>query len=241
MDNIFFTPLEETISFYTRNDFAIINRFLAGNFDALWKDALIAYEDNRGILEEYEKGIRSADSDYDIKWQTSLKKRLIHHLDDAAKERIIKNAENDISNILEAVYPSKRDMLLYRTAWIDREHAVKNSFPYSREYKALSFETGSVFEIKTISSYSLTPYREDDDVGSGFFRYEMRVPRGMPVLELDSFVTHNEEGEVLLPPMVCKVVDIRFSEHRACKGIIELEYVKPLKEAGGGIDDGEKG
>ena len=35
MENIFFTPLEETISFYTRNDYAIINRFLSGNFDAL--------------------------------------------------------------------------------------------------------------------------------------------------------------------------------------------------------------
>ena len=78
MENIFFTPLEETISFYTRNDYAIINRFLTGNFDALWRDALIAYEDNRGILEEYEKGIRNVDSDYDIKWQNSLKKRLLN-------------------------------------------------------------------------------------------------------------------------------------------------------------------
>ncbi len=233
MDDIFFTPLEETISFYTRNDFAIINRFLTGNFDALWKDAIIAYEDNRGILEEYEKGIRSVGSDYDIKWQNSLKKRLLNHLDDAAKDKIIKNAKNDISNILGAVYPSKKDMLLYRTAWIDREYAVKNSFPYSREYKALSFGVGSILEIKMISSYSLMPYREDDDVGSDFFRYEMRVSCGMPILELDSFATHNEEGEVLLPPMVCKVVNIRFSEHSACKGIIELEYIRPLKEIEG--------
>lgn len=228
MGNIFFTPLEETISFYTRNDFAIINRFLTGNFDALWRDALIAYEDNRGILEEYEKGIRNVDSDYDIKWQNSLKKRLLNHLDDAAKDAIIKNAKNDISNILGAVYPSKKDMLLYRTAWIDRESVVENSFPYSREYKALLFEAGSILEIKTISSYSLTPYREDDDVGSDFYRYEMRVSCGMPVLELDSFVTHNEGGEVLLPPMVCKVINIRFAEHPACRGIIELECLKSL-------------
>lgn len=228
MDNVSFTPLEETINFYTRNDFAIINHYLIDNFDVLWKYAWIAYEDNRIILEDYEKGIRSVDSDYDIKWQNSLKKRLINQLDDAAKDAIIKNAKNDIANIKEALYPSKRDMLLYRTAWIDREHAVKNSFPYSREYKALSFDIGSILEIRIISSYSLTPYREDDDVGSDFFRYEMRVPCGMPVLELDSFVTHNEEGEVLMPPMVCEVVNIRSSKHSACKGIIELEYIKPL-------------
>ena len=35
MDNILFTPLEETISFYTRNDFAVINHLLAGNLEAL--------------------------------------------------------------------------------------------------------------------------------------------------------------------------------------------------------------
>lgn len=228
MDNILFTPLEETISFYTRNDFAVINHLLAGNFDALWEYAQIAYEDNRGILAEYERGERSVDSDYDVKWQSSLKKRLINSLDDAAKEMIIKNAESDIANILKAVYPAPKDMLLYRTAWIDREYAATNRFPYSREYKALPFEVGSILEIKIISSYALTPYREDENVGSDFFRYELRIPCGMPVLELDQFVTHNEEGEVLIPPMVCKVSDIQSSEYSTCKGIIELEYIKPL-------------
>ena len=42
------------------------------------------------------------------------------------------------------------------------------------------------------------------------------------ILELDRFITHNEEGEVLLPPMKCSVVDIHPSEHAACKGIVEL-------------------
>ena len=228
MSNMSFTPLEETISFYTRNDFAIMNHLLAGNMDALWQYALIAYGDNRAILEEYAQGMRSVDSDYDIKWQNSLKKRLLDGLDDAAKEAILQNAKNDIANILEAVYPAKEDMLLYRTAWIDRSCAAQNRFPYSREYKALLLEAGSVLEIKTISSYSLTPYREDENVGSDFFRYEMRVPRGMPILELDQFITHNEEGEVLLPPMVCKVTGIRSCEHPTCQGIIDLEYVKPL-------------
>lgn len=228
MDNTLFTPLEESISFYTRNDFAIMNHLLVGNFEDLWKYAQIAYEDNRAILEEYETGERSIESDYDVKWQNALKQRLINGLDDAAKERILKNAESDIANILKAVYPAKKEMQLYRTAWIDREYAAANCFPYSREYKALSFEVGDTLEIKIISSYSLTPYRENDDVGSDFFRYELHVPQGSPILELDPLVTHNEEGEVLLPPMVCRVADIRSSGYSACKGIIELEYLKPL-------------
>lgn len=232
MENILFTPIEETISFYTRNDFAIINHLLIGDLDGLWNDALIAYQDNRGILDEYEKGIRHVNGDYDIKWQNSLKKRLFNDLDDAAREMIITNAESDIANILNAVYPAPKDMLLYRTAWIDREYAAANHYPYSREYKALPFEVGSILEIKIISSYSLAPYREDDDVGSYFFRYELRVPCGMPILELDQFITHNEDGEVLLPPMKCKVVNIRSFEHSTCKGIIELEYMEALDPNG---------
>lgn len=226
---LLFTPLEETISFYTRNDFAVMNHLLTDNYDDLWHYAQIAYKDNRDILEEYAKGSRSVDSDYDIKWQNSLRKRLIGELDEAAKKTIIENAKSDIYNILHAMYPAQQEMLLYRTSWIDRKFEGKDVFPYSREYKTMSFETGSMIEIKIISSYSLTPYREDDDVGSNFFRYELHVPCGLPILELDPFITHNEDGEVLLPPMMCRVTDIRSCEHSNCKGIVSLEYIEPLR------------
>ena len=112
MDKTSFTPLEETISFYTRNDFAIMNHLLVGNFDDIWKYAMLAYGDNRGIIEEYETGVRSIDSDYDIKWLNALKKRLLDALDDAAKETIIDNAKRDIANILNAMYPAKEEILL---------------------------------------------------------------------------------------------------------------------------------
>ena len=223
-----FTPLEEAISFYTRNDFAIINHLLTENYDDLWSYAQIAYQDNRSILEEYANGARSINSDYDRKWQNSLKKRLLVGFDEAAKKTIIENAKSDIHNILHSMYPAQQEMFLYRTAWMDRKFVGKSVFPYSREYKAMSFGTGSIIEIKIISSYSLTPYREDDDVGSSFFRYELHVPSGLPILELDKFVTHNEEGEVLLPPLMCRVTDIRSCEHLNCKGIVRLEYIKPL-------------
>ena len=90
-------------------------------------------------------------------------------------------------------------------------------------------EPYGMIEVKIISSYSLTPYREDDDVGSNFFRYELHVPLGLPILELNQFVTHNEDGEVLLPPMMCRVTDIRSCEHSNCKGIVNIEYIQPLQ------------
>lgn len=226
--DLFFTPLEETISFYTRNDFAIMNHLLVGNFDGLWKYALIAYNDNRGILDEYAQGHRTVDSEYDIKWMNCLKKRLLTDMDNTAKETIIANAKQDISNILNAMRPATRIMHLYRTAWIDKEHTAKDQFAYSREYSSLPFAEGSLLEIKTISSCSLTPYREADDVESDFYRYEVCVPCGMPILELDQFVTHNEEGEVLLPPMQCRVINVRDADIKGCRKIIEVECLKPL-------------
>lgn len=226
--DLLFTPLEETISFYTRNDFAIINHLLAGNYDGLWKYALIAYNDNRGVLDEYAQGLRTVDSEYDIKWINCLKKRLLTDLDDTAKETIIANAKQDIANILDAMRPAKQIMHLYRTAWIDKDCTAKDAFAYSREYSSLPFAEGSLLEIKTISSCSLTPYREADDVGSDFYRYEICVPCGIPVLELDQFVTHNEDGEVLLPPMQYRVINVRDADIKGCRKIIEMECLKPL-------------
>lgn len=225
-NNTSFTPVEETISFYTRNDFAVMNRLLIGDYDGLWKYAQLAYNDNRGIIDEYKSGIRAINSDYDIKWLNCLKKRILNGFDDAAKEAIIKNAQNDIANLMSAMCPAKETLHLYRTSWIDKENTPENNFSYSREYKALSFDVGSILEILTISSCSLTPYREDEDVGSDFYRYEITVPRGMPILELDQFITHNEDGEVLLPPMNCKVICIRDANIKRCKGIIELECLE---------------
>ena len=65
-NTLLFTPLEETISFYTRNDFAIMNHLMVGNWSDIWKYALLAYADNQGIIQEYEAGIRTIDRDYDI-------------------------------------------------------------------------------------------------------------------------------------------------------------------------------
>lgn len=228
MDNPTFSPIEKAVSFYTRNDFAILNNLLLGNYDALWKYALIAYNDNQAIINEYENGERTIDGDYDIKWLNCLKERLIEHLDDEAKRKVINIAKTDISNILRSMTPTKDNLFLFRTAWIDEDYDTGSAYAYSREYKALEFAVGSILEIKTISSYSLTPYRENEDVGSDFYRYEICVPEGKNVLLLDQFVCHNEDGEVLLPPMKCKVIGICDGESTRCRGIIELEYVEQL-------------
>lgn len=229
MDRLSFSPIEKTVSFYTRNDFAILNRLLIGDYDGLWQYALLAYRDNQGILDEYESGVRAVRGDYDVKWINCLRERLVGQLDDGAKRKIIAAAQDDISNILGAMAPAKERLSLFRTAWVSREGIPAGTVPYSREYPAVLLTAGGIFAVETISSYSLTPYREEDDVGSDFYRYELCVPAGKNVLPLDPFISHNENGEVLLPPMKCRVTGIRGSENERCRGIIALEYLEQLQ------------
>lgn len=229
MDHLTFSPIEKTISFYTRNDFAILNSLLFGDHDTLWKWAWIAYQDNQAIINEYENGVRKVNSDYDVKWLNCLKERLIERMDDKAKRKIVDTAQSDILNILGAMTPTREKRLLFRTAWLDAKYAINGTYPYSREYKTMEFDVGDILEIKTISSYSFTPYRENEDIGSDFYRYEICVPEGKSILPLDQFVCHNEDGEVLLPPMKCKVMGIRKGGNERCRGIIELEYLEQLQ------------
>lgn len=227
-----FSEIEETISFYTRNDFAIINCLLADDMDDLWNSARVAYNDNKAILKEFEDGVREITSSYDRKWIHILQGRLIEklddELDDEAKEKIIKNAKNDISNIFSAMSPAGEALKLYRTAWVTNSIETDHVYPYAHQHQSLLLETGTVTEIKIISSTSLTPYREDDEIACDYYRYEILVPKNGLVLKLDQFECHNEEGEVLLPPMKCKVNNIHPSGKKRCRGIIELEYIERL-------------
>lgn len=179
METLSFTPIEKTVSFYTRNDFAILNDLLLGHWESLWESARLAYRDNQGIIDEYESGVRTVGSDYNRKWLNCLKERLFDDLDDQAKHRVVDTARSDIANILNAMAPAVEELLLFRTAWIDRDQDVTGAFAYSTQYKSLAFSAGSMIDIEIISSCSLTPYREDEDVGSDFYRYEIRVPAGI--------------------------------------------------------------
>lgn len=231
METLSFTPIEKTVSFYTRNDFAILNDLLLGCWGSLWESARLAYRDNQGIIDEYESGVRTVGSDYDRKWLNCLKERLFDGLDDQVKHRVVDTAKSDIANILNAMAPAAKELLLFRTAWIDRDQDVIGAFAYSTQYKSLAFSAGSMIDIEIISSSSLAPYREDEDVGSDFYRYEIRVPAGNNVLPLDPYITHNEDGEVLLPPMRCRVTEIRGGTVGRCRGVIALEYLEQLRKA----------
>jgi hypothetical protein len=202
------TP-EESVFFYTRNNYMIINSLLSGNMDNFRKFSEMINEDIKGILSEVDSGQRSMDKRY-IEW---YERRLYNQLDEAAKDKIISTAHSDCVNIINAMYPAQEEMLLYRTVWCVRKESILPDYCI-----------GGTAEFPIISSTSLTPYMEHID--SPFYRYEIRVPKGRKLLELDRFdpFIRNESGEVLLPPMCCKITGIRTSDNPNCKAIVELMY-----------------
>ena len=220
MDKVY-TPLEEAVSFYTRNDFAIYVALMLGNYDRLWDVARIAYKDNLDIIGEYENGSRRVESDEDIKWLNSLRMRVISELDDETKSKIVETAKSDISLLLNAMKPCEEPLKLYRSAWVNKDTA-EGDFAFSREYNSLKAEENGVFDIAVITSCSMTPFRAEDDLGSERFSYIINVPKGIPILKLDEFSCHNEDGEVLLPPMRFKVLKRSAGEQAGEREKLEL-------------------
>lgn len=203
--------LEETIFFYTRNDYLIVNNLLCGNMQRLWKVAEIVNNDSRGVLEEHKRGERTLDEKSIERYQN----RMYEKLDDTAKSKILRIAKNDISNILNAMKPIQEQVVVYRNVRID------DVLPHH--------DLNDMVEFKIISSTSIVPSVPNHD----YYRYEINIPKNGLVLELDRFdsFVRNEDGEILLPPMKCRINNWRNSDNGHCKGIIELEYLEKLSIA----------
>ena len=210
--------LEETIYFYLRSDYLILNTLLGGKMNNLWEAAEMSNEESKDMLKEFEEGKRTLDDKQIARYHN----RIFEKLDGEAKENIIKIAKIDISNFLGAMKPAKKEMLLYRTVWY--KEALSYGLP--------NYDADDIVEFKTISSTAIAPY--DENNGSEFYRYEITVPKGGHILELDEHEEYSqrwwENGEVLLPPMKCRVKNLRDSDNENCKGIIELEYTERLSD-----------
>jgi len=92
------------------------------------------------------------------------------------------------------------------------------------------YRPNDIVEFKIISSASIVPVDQSFGHDSNFYRYEITVPKNGYVLELDQFdnFIRNEDNEILLPPMKCRVKNTRDNSNGNCKGIIELEYLEKL-------------
>ena len=173
-----------------------------GNFSHLWEVAEIVNNDSKDVLSENDQEKRVLDKQ-SLSW---YKKRIYEKLDDYTKISIIETAKKDVENILNAMSPVKEQIKLYRNV------RIKDIVPVCK--------VGEVVSFKIISSTSIIPSEQNQD----FYRYEIIVPKNTPILELDQFseVVRNENGEVLLPPMKCKVSNI-IEGKGYCKKVIVFQ------------------
>ena len=88
--------LEESIFFYTRNDYLLINNLLCNNISELRRFADIVNTDSKGMLKEHSDGINVL-SDQMIRYYQS---RIYEEWNEATESEIIERAKNDVSNIL---------------------------------------------------------------------------------------------------------------------------------------------
>ena len=209
--------LEETLYFYTRNDYLVVNNLLNGNMDLLWEVVPLVVNDNIAVLREHYNGERPPFDDKTIAW---LKRRAWEKIDDKAKAEIIEIAKNDIMNILNAMKPTKNEITLYRVIIIDDDGFRR---PYTN---SLNHNIGDIVEFRHLSSTCINPgYEEitgaEEKTGYAFYRYEIGIPNNGLVLEL--------ENEVILPPMKCRITNIRpDSSNEKCRGVVELKCIENL-------------
>ena len=216
--------LDETIYFYLRSDFLLLNTFLGGKMNNLWESAEKVNKESKGMLKEFEDGIRTLDEKQIARYHN----RIFDTLDDEAKENVIKIAKIDIANFLAAMKPAESDMPLYRSVWLHQWRQPDSDSLYSFP----QCNVDDIIEFKTLLSTAIAPY--DENGGTEFYRYEIIVPKGKPILVLDEHDEYSkrwwENGEVILPPIKCRVKDIRDSDNEKCKGIITFEYLERLPD-----------
>lgn len=209
------SDIEETIYFFTRNDYNLIREFhreTSRGQKLQWIEFCI--DDNRKVLNEYETGIRDANSPLDQKKIHSLKKRAfegaIVNGNDFLMEKIRETLEKDILLIYKEMVQTEEELMVYRTEDVGGHNIT-------------SADIGKIKSFKIIKSTSLTPYQEE--VRKDFYRFEIIIPKNNLVLELDRFDTHNEKGEVLLPPTACRITNVEVSANKECRAIIKMEVI----------------
>ena len=216
-----FASIEETIYFYTWNDSKTIREYFLSCLsegDYKKKAHYFNFESNVGtsidasrkLLEKYENGTKAKDTPLDHKIFNILNNRVHGDID---YQEVY---EKDISNIFEAMKPTKEKIVLYRT--VEEQHVPKDISTY---------KNNPVYNFMYIFSTALAPYKEEEQK-KNFYRYEIIVPENNFVLELDQYETRNEKGEVLLPLTKYKIINIRDSDSNngLCKGIIEVEVIE---------------
>ena len=211
--------IEESICFYTRNDYLLINDLLWGNSDNIEKVIKIIVENSKACMKEAEEiGIEN-------RWRggperchalyEAYQKRTPKDLTANAKTKLIVQAKNDIENLFAAMQPCKTQMLLYRNLRLKDIQEYRINQPL----KTLGFSSCSKEKYNK-------PYGKDHQ----FIRFNIHIPENTLMLDLDNYPDwNNEQGEVLLPPFTARTERVFKSETPDCLYEVELTLLKTHK------------
>lgn len=185
---------KETLQFYTKNDYLLINGLLWGIDENTTNTYIqLINEDGRGVMKE------AIEQGYDTRWNCSkeegerifqiYQKRFPIIDGDDVKKSIIEIARNDITNVMNSMTPLVTELVLYRN--IKTKYVEK-------------LEQGMTLHHLGFSSCSLSPHVAENATygSSGCTLVEIIAPIGTPAIRVDLMPDiQNEPDEVILAPL----------------------------------------
>lgn len=185
---------KETLQFYTKNDYLLINGLLWGIDENTTNTYIqLINEDGRGVMKE------AIEQGYDTRWNCSkeegerifqiYQKRFPIIDSDDVKKSIIEIARNDITNMMNSMTPLVTELVLYRN--IKTKYVEK-------------LEQGMTLHHLGFSSCSLSPHVAENATygSSGCTLVEIIAPIGTPAIRVDLMPDiQNEPDEVILAPL----------------------------------------
>ena len=182
----------ESIFFYVRNDYLILNNLMWGNLAEAFRGAEIANMDAKGMMEEAQKVGPAArwrvSQECGEKIYAAYQRRTFDRLDASTKQKILCRAKADIRNLFFCMEPLEAELTVWRNV---------------PESLCAGHSSGQQLDWQAFSSTSLFPHDDSYHRERRFVRYCLQLPAGMPVLRMErlSEGIRNEADEVLLPPV----------------------------------------
>ena len=203
---------EETLRFYTTNDYLLINGLLWGEEEKKIDIFIqLINEDGREVMAE------AIEQGFDVRWNCSeeegerlyqiYQKRFPVIDNKDVKEQILDRARNDITNMMSCMTPLTSEMVLYRN--------IKTKF-------VENLEQGMTLKHLGFSSCSLSPHIAGNATygSSGCALVEIIAPAGTSAIRLDLMPdVQNEPDEVILAPiefLVTKVDRESYKMYMTC-------------------------
>ncbi len=205
----------ESLFFYTRNDYLIVNNLLLDNLANIEHLMQVVNQDYEWMIEEMKNdpakrlGLKKELADEVYTW---YQQRYQNKID---VKKTLERAREDIKNLRKLCAPSTENKVLYRN--IKSTHF--SDFENKKEYNYSAF--ASCLNKSTDVIYSYGPKDK-------YIELVINVSQGFPIIDLDKlpeFVT-NEKGEVILPPFSATIKSIKKSNQPKSVAVVELELKK---------------